>query len=138
MINVNREGYLQGVVDVYRCRQCRKLFCEDRRYGEPLLVSVGFEEIPDDEQWAILTCTDTRSVFMKSFGAKLGKRIVHTCKDGEVRELVVKDDWTVEEGGGSTVHRLHLVRDHINTNLEAGYYKLRILSGQQASEIGFR
>lgn len=79
----------------------------------------------------MLTCTDIRSVFMKSLGAKPGKRIARACKDGQARELVVGDDWTVEEGEeGRTVHRLHLIRDHINTNLEAGYYKLRMLSGK--------
>jgi hypothetical protein len=28
---------------------------------------------------------------------------------------------------GKTVHRLYLVKDHLNTEIEAGYYKLRML-----------
>lgn len=44
IVNINREGCLQGVVDVHRCRLCRRLFCEDGRFGEPLLMSIGFEE----------------------------------------------------------------------------------------------
>ena len=51
MVNVNRDNYLQGVVDVWVCRGCKKLFCDDKRYGEPLKPSVGFEEVPEDEQW---------------------------------------------------------------------------------------
>ena len=74
MVNVNRDNYLQGTVDVWRCRGCRKLFCDDKRYGEPLKPSVGFEEIGEDEQWAILTCTDIKEVFMMSLGVKPGRR----------------------------------------------------------------
>jgi hypothetical protein len=85
MVNVNRDGYLQGVVDVWGCRRCKKLFCEDRRFGEGLKPDVGFEEIPDDEQWEILTCTDIKGVFMQSLPTKPGKRLEHTCRGGEAR-----------------------------------------------------
>ncbi|MCS4539885.1 MAG: hypothetical protein HYU03_04250, partial [Thaumarchaeota archaeon] len=127
MINVNRDDYLQGVVDVRRCRQCRKLFCEDRRYSEGLKPDVGFEEIPDDEQWAILTCTDIKGVFMQSLPVKPGKRLEHTCKSGEKHEFTIGDDWSIDSGEGDTVHRLYMVRDYLNRVIEAGYYKLRLL-----------
>ncbi len=127
MINVNRDNYLQGVVDVWRCRQCRKLFCEDRRYGEGLKPDVGFEEIPDDEQWAILTCTDIKAVFMESLPLKPGKRLEHTCKGGEKHEFTVRDDWSIDSAEGETIHRLYMVRDYLNGAIEAGYYKLRLL-----------
>lgn len=127
MVNVNRDNYLQGTVDVWRCRGCKKLFCDDKRYGEPLKASVGFEEIGEDEQWAILTCTDIKEVYMMSLGVKPGKKIAHTCKNGSQHELVVKDDWTIEPDDGETVHRLFLVKDHINKSIEAGFYKLRML-----------
>ena len=128
MINVNRDGYLQGVVDVWRCRQCKKLFCEDRRFGEALDPRVGFYEIPDDEQWAILTCTDIKGVFMQSLPVKPGKRLEHTCKSGEKHEFTVADDWSIDSGEGEeTVHRLYMVRDYLNRAIEAGYYKLRRL-----------
>jgi len=128
MVNVNRDNYLQGVVDVWTCRGCKKLFCDDKRYGEPLKPSVGFEEVPDDEQWGILTCTDIKGVFMMSLGVKPGKTLKHTCpKNGTQHEFVVKDDWTIEPDDGETVHRLFLVKDHINKVIEAGFYKLRML-----------
>jgi len=128
MVNVNRDNYLQGVVDVWICRQCKKLFCDDKRYGEPLKPSVGFEEVPEDEQWGILTCTDIKGVYMMSLGVKPGKTLKHTCpRNGSQHELVVKDDWTIEPDDGETIHRLFLVKDHINKNIEAGFYKLRML-----------
>jgi len=128
MVNVNRDNYLQGVVDVWVCRQCKKLFCDDKRYGEPLKPSVGFEEVPEDEQWGILTCTDIKGVYMMSLGVKPGKTLKHTCpKNGSQHEFVVKDDWTIEPDDGDTIHRLFLVKDHINKNIEAGFYKLRML-----------
>jgi len=127
MVNVNRDNYLQGTVDVWRCRDCRRLFCDDKRYGEPLKPSVGFEEIGEDEQWAILTCTDIKEVFMMSLGVKPGKKIAHTCRNGTAHEFVVKDDWTIAHDDGETVHRLYLVKDNVNKVIEAGFYKLRML-----------
>lgn len=127
MVNVNRDDYLQGVVDVWRCRQCKKLFCEDRRYGEPLAQTLGFDEIPEDEEWAILTCTDIKGVFMMSIAVKPGKRIAHTCKNGEASEFVVNDDSSIDSSNGKNIHRLYLVKNHVNKVIEAGYYKLKML-----------
>lgn len=126
MVNVNRDNYLQGTVDVWRCRGCKKLFCDDKRYGEPLKPSVGFEQIPDDEEWAILTCTMAKEVFMMSLGAKPGKRIDHTCKTGEAHAFMVKEDYSIDSSAKLPMHRLFLVRDNINKNIEAGMYKLQM------------
>ena len=128
MVNVNRDNYLQGVVDVWTCRSCKKLFCDDKRYGEPLKPSVGFEEVPEGEQWGILTCTDIKGVYMMSLGVKPGKTIKHTCsRNGTQHEFLVGPDWTIGADDGETVHRLFLVKDHINKVIEAGFYKLRML-----------
>jgi hypothetical protein len=127
MVNVVRDNYLQGIVDVWRCRQCKRLFCDDRRYGEPLKPTVGFDEIGDDEQWAILTCTDIREVFMQSMGVKPGKKISHTCKSGGVHEFVVNNDWAIDAKADMTIHRLFLVKDYVNKVIEAGYHNLKML-----------
>jgi hypothetical protein len=124
MINVNRDNYLQGVVDVWRCRGCKKLFCDDKRYGEPLKASVGFETIPEDEEWGVLTCTTMKDVYMNSLGVKPGKKITHACRDGQVNEFVVGLDYSLSPGADTPIHRLYLVKDHINKNIEAGYYRL--------------
>jgi hypothetical protein len=124
MINVNRDNYLQGVVDVWRCRECRKMFCDDKRYGEPLKASVGFESIPDDEEWAVLTCTTQKEVYMNSLGVKPGKKITHACRSGEVHEFVVGRDFSLSPPLATPIHRLYLVKDNVNKNIEVGYYKL--------------
>ena len=124
MVNVNRDNYLQGVVDVWRCRSCKKLFCDDKRYGEPLKASVGFESVPDDEEWAVLTCTTLKDVYMNSLGVKPGKKIPHACRDGQVYELVVGHDYSLSPKAGTSIHRLYLVKDNLNRNIEAGHYRL--------------
>ena len=124
MINVTRDNYLQGTVDVWRCRSCKKLFCDDRRYGEPLKPTVGFEAVPDDEEWAVLTCTTQKEVYMASLGVKPGKRITHACRDGQVQEFVVGEDYSLSPEVADPIHRLHLVKDNINKSIEAGYYRL--------------
>ena len=124
MVNVNRDNYLQGTVDVWRCRGCRKLFCDDKRYDEPLKPSVGFEEIPEDEEWGILTCTTMKDVYMNSLGVKPGKKLTHACRDGQVQEFVVDADYSLKPEVASPIHRLYLVKDNVNKNIEAGYYRL--------------
>lgn len=124
MVNVNRDNYLQGVVDVWRCRSCKRLFCDDKRYGEPLKPSVGFESIPDDEEWGILTCTTLRDVFMYSLGVKPGKKVTHSCRDGQAIEFVVGRELTLSPVTPNPIHRLFSVKDNVNKNIEAGYYRL--------------
>ncbi len=127
MVNVNRDSYLQGVVDVWRCRGCKKLFCDDKRYGEPLKASVGFEQVPEDEEWGILTCTTQRDVFMNSLGVKPGKRLTHACRSGEVHEFTVTSDYSLVPDVQMPIHRLFLVKDNINKHIEAGYYRLTLV-----------
>jgi rubredoxin len=127
MVNVNRDNYLQGVVDVWRCRKCKTLFCDDKRYGEGLKPAVGFESIPQDEEWAVLTCTTAKDVYMNSMGVKPGKKISHACRGGETREFVVGKDYSLGAESGTPIHRLYLVRDYINKNIEAGYYRLTMV-----------
>jgi len=124
MINVNRDNYLQGVVDVWRCRKCRSLFCDDKRYGEGLKPSVGFESIPEDEEWGVLTCTTAKEVYMYSLGVKPGKKITHACKNGETHEFVIDNAYSLQPPVAVPIHRIYLVKDYINRNIEAGYYKL--------------
>jgi hypothetical protein len=124
MVDVDRDNYLQGVVDVWRCRSCKELFCDDKRYGEPLKASVGFETIPEDEEWVILTCTTMKDVRMNSFGAKPGKKITHACRDGQVLEMTVGKDFSLVPETPTPIHRLYLVKDNVNKHIEAGYYKL--------------
>ena len=124
MINVNRDNYLQGVTDIWRCRGCKKLFCDDKRYGEPLKPSVGFEELPEGEEWGILTCTTQKDVFMNSLGVKPGKKVTHACRNGDVHEFVVGKDNSLTPEIDMPIHRLYLVKDNVNKNIEAGYYRL--------------
>ena len=124
MININRDNYLQGVVDVWRCRGCKKLFCDDKRYGEPLKASVGFETISDDEEWGVLTCTTQKDVQMNSLGVKPGKKVTHACRDGQVYEFAVGKDYALTPKVANPIHRLYPVKDNINKNIEAGYYRL--------------
>ncbi len=124
MVNVNRDNYLQGTVDIWRCRGCKKMFCDDKRYDEPLKASVGFEEIAEDEEWGILTCTTQKDVYMNSLGVKPGKKLTHACRDGQVNEFVVEDDYSLSPKVASPIHRLYLVKDNVNKNIEAGYYRL--------------
>ncbi len=126
MVNVNRDNYLQGVVDVWKCRGCKKLYCDDKRYGEALKASVGFEQIPEDEEWVVLTCTTQKEVYMNSMGAKPGKKITHACKSGEVHEFTVSEGYSLTPEVQMPIHRLYLVKDNINKNIEAGYYRLTL------------
>ena len=124
MVNVNRDNYLQGTVDVWRCRKCKALFCDDKRYGEALKPSVGFESIPDEEEWGILTCTTQKEVYMYSLGVKPGKKVAHACRSGETHEFTIAADFSLSPDVALPIHRVYLVKDNMNKNIEAGYYRL--------------
>jgi len=124
MVNVNRDNYLQGVVDVWRCRRCKRLYCDDKRYGEGLKPSVGFESIADDERWGILTCTSPTDVSMNSLGVKAGKKIAHACRGGQVLELSIGGDLSLSPETQGAIHRIYLVEENLNRNIEAGHYRL--------------
>jgi hypothetical protein len=126
MVNVNKDNYLQGVVDVWRCRKCRRLYCDDRRYGEALKASVGFAPIPDDEKWGILICTTVKEVAMNSLGVKPGKKFTHTCKSGETHEFAIGGDHSLSPTVAGPIHRIYLVEEYVNKNIEAGYYTLTL------------
>lgn len=61
---------------------------------------------------------------MRSLGVKPGKTIDHTCKTGEQRQLMVGEDFSVDSSTTPPIHRLYLVKDHVNKVIEAGIYKL--------------
>lgn len=124
MINFNRDNYLQGTTDVWICRKCKKLFCDDRRYNEPLKPSVGFDETEEDEEWVVLTCTSPKEVYIKSIPAKPGSVIEHTCKNGENFRFIVSEDFKLHGDKGPNIHRLFRVKDYINKQVEVGYYRL--------------
>ncbi len=126
MVNVNRDNYLQGVVDVWRCRKCKRLYCDDRLFTEALKAGVGFESIADDEKWGILTCTTVKEVTMNSLGVKPGKKIVHACKGGESREFVIGGDYSLSPKVANPIHRIYLVEEYLNKSIEAGYYRLTL------------
>src|SRR5712692_5444592 len=124
MVNVNRDNYLQRTVGVWRGGGRKRLVGDDKGYGEPLKVIGGFESIPDDEELAVLTCTTLKEVYMNSLGVKSGKKITHACRSGEVHEFVVGEDLSLSPPVANPIHRLYLVKDNVNKNIEAGYYKL--------------
>ncbi len=61
---------------------------------------------------------------MMSLGVKPGKKIDHTCKSGENHTFFVKDDYTIDSSARPPIHRIYLVKDNLNKNIEAGIYKL--------------
>jgi hypothetical protein len=72
----------------------------------------------------VLTCTTQKDVFMNSLGVKPGKKVTHACRNGDVHEFVVGNDFQLSPEIDLPIHRLYLVKDNVNKNIEAGYYRL--------------
>ena len=125
VVNLLDNANIVGAVDVWRCRICRKLFCEDKRWGLTELVSyVGFPELAEDERWAVLVCRTSAGLTWSLVAAKPGKTLPHSCTKELVCDVNVDTDFSVHsisfiEGRGN--HRLYLLDDYINRELEIGY-----------------
>jgi len=59
-------------------------------------------------------------------GVKPGKKITHACRSGDLHQFVVGGDYSLEPPLKTPIHRIYLIKDHINKNIEAGYYRLTV------------
>lgn len=125
VVNLLDNANIVGAVDVWRCRICKNLFCEDKRWGLTELVSyVGFPELAEGEKWGVLVCKMKEGLNWSLIAAKPGKTLAHSCTKEIASDVTVEPNFSVDtvtyvEGQGT--HTLYIVDDHVNEDLEIGY-----------------
>ncbi len=121
VVNLVHEGKIIGTIDVWRCRSCDDLFCEDKRFGATdLAPEVGFPKVEPGAKWAALICTRTNTSDWTLTGAKPGGTLVHSCTPETKLEFRVGDDYSLEAGPASGVgqHRIILLENFVNSAVD--------------------
>jgi len=118
VVNLVEKNKIIGTIDVWRCRGCNDLFCEDKRFGATdLAPEVGFPKADFGSKWAALICTrDTGSNWTLT-SAKPGGTIAHSCTPETKLELKVGNDYNLEQGPIGK-HRIILIEKFVNTAVD--------------------
>ncbi len=118
VVNLVEKSKIIGTIDVWRCRGCNDIFCEDKRFGATdLAPEVGFPKADPGSKWAALICTrDTGSNWTLT-SAKPGGTIAHSCTPETKLELKVGADYALEQGPIGK-HRIILIEKFVNTAVD--------------------
>jgi len=117
VVNLVDNDYIMGAVDVWRCRGCDQLFCEDKRYGmTDLAPEVGLPKIEPNTHWAALICTRDKGSNWTLTQVKPGMTIAHSCTPDTKVELTVGPDYDLETGPASGIgkHRIIVIEKFVN------------------------
>ena len=121
VVNLIHDSNVIGAIDVWRCRGCPEIFCEDKRYGiMDLAAEVGFPKIETGAKWAALICTKEKGSDWTLTGAKPGSIIHHSCTPETKVDLTVGPDYTIMAGMASGIgkHRIIILENLVNSAVD--------------------
>jgi len=115
VVNINLDERTIGSVDVWRCVNCKKRFCEEKQLGiEELADLVGMPKIDPDAKWAVSVCKLQQGKYKwKLIRLKETGEIKHECIDENTISLKV-DDFKIQDNN----HWSFLIDDHVNSAVE--------------------
>ncbi len=118
VVNLVDRSKIIGTIDVWRCRECNDIFCEDKRFGATdLAPEVGFPKADPGSKWAALICSrDTGSNWTLT-SARPGGTVAHSCTPETKLELKVGTDYNLEQGPIGK-HRIILIEKFVNTAVD--------------------
>jgi rubredoxin len=123
VINLLREGWFLGAVDVWRCVKCGLLFAEERRLGVlDIAPYVGFREPKPGSEWAIFVCSCPEEVQWRLIEAEPGLYVDHRCPISAPAR--VAEDFRLEPRlppDAACRHFLFRVKEFLNKGIEVGY-----------------
>ena len=128
-----------GAVDVWRCRSCDQLFCEDKRYGvTDLAPEVGLPKIVPNAKWVALICTRDNGSNWTLTQTAPGMTITHSCTPDTKVELTVGLDYNLEHGPASGIgqHRLILIEKFVNAAVDVQSGKLHTTTTNAYQALG--
>ena len=114
-VNINVDERTIGSVDVWRCGDCKKKFCEEKQLGiESISESVGMPRIEDDEKWAVIIRKIQKGQDKwKLVRLKQNGVIKYETADEKILDLKIEDYKIVDD-----FHTSFLVEDHLNRAVE--------------------
>ncbi len=121
MVNLVHQSKIIGTIDVWRCRSCPELFCEEKRFGATdLAPEVGFPKIEAGSKWAALICTRDNGSSWTLTSVKPGGTLAHSCTPETKLELNVDADYSLRPGPTTGIgkHRVILIDQFINSAVD--------------------
>ena len=121
VVNLVDESKIIGTIDVWRCRACQEIFCEDKRFGATELApEVGFPKVDAGSKWGALICTRDKGSTWTLTGVKPGATLVHSCTPETKLELSVGPDYSLSSGpvAGIGKHRIILIDKFVNAAVD--------------------
>jgi len=116
VVNLKDRGEQVGSIDVWKCRACGDIFCEDKHWGiTELATEIGFPKLDKNEQWAVIGCRANNELKWELLKAKPGSILDHDCPTHT--RLEVDQDLKLK-GEPAGVHTLILVKDNIAADVE--------------------
>jgi len=117
VVNLIDNANVMGTIDVWKCRSCPQIFCEDKRFGiTDLAPEVGLPKIELGSKWAALICTRNNGSNWTLIQTRPGATVQHSCTPDTKLELKVASDYAIESGPASGIgqHRIILVENFVN------------------------
>ncbi|MFQ6011177.1 MAG: hypothetical protein ACE5KG_03285 [Nitrososphaerales archaeon] len=122
-VNLFNKGMLVGVIDVWRCRSCDQIFCEEKRFVfTELAPEVGMPPIASGVQWAVLACQKDQALAWSLVKVKPGEEIRHNCIGKEDAAVTILDNLDIKGRDRQVKHKVFLIEGHVNKELEIGSY----------------
>jgi hypothetical protein len=121
VVNLVYQSKIIGTIDVWRCRSCSEIFCEEKRFGATELApEVGFPKVDRGSKWAALVCMRDNGSNWTLTAAKPGATIVHSCTPETKLELSVGSNYSLDSGpvAGVGRHNLVLIEDFVNNAVD--------------------
>ncbi len=121
VVNLVHNNKIIGTIDIWRCRSCQEIFCEDKRFGATdLAPEVGFPRVETGSKWAALICTRDKGANWTLTAAKPGVTLTHSCTPETKLELKVGPNYELEQGpvAGVGKHRIILIENFVNTAVD--------------------
>jgi len=120
-VNLVHDSNIIGAIDVWKCRSCSQLFCEDKRFGvTDLAPEVGLPKVEPSSKWAALICTRNNGSNWTLVQVRPGLTLTHSCTPDTKLELIVGSDGNLEPGMSQGVgqHRLILLENFVNSAVD--------------------
>lgn len=121
VVNLIDNSNVMGTIDVWKCRSCPQIFCEDKRFGlTDLAPEVGLPRIEPDSKWAALICTRNTGSNWTLIQTRPGATIQHACTPDTKLELRIGPDYSILAGPASGIgqHRIILVENFVNAPVD--------------------
>ena len=121
VVNLIDNSKVLGTIDVWKCRSCPQIFCEDKRFGIiDLAPEVGLPRIEPGSKWAALICTRNNGSNWTLIQTRPGATVQHSCTPETKLELRVGPGYTIEAGPASGIgqHRIILVENFVNAPVD--------------------